>query len=144
CLDTGAATSGDCGALAAPDPSCAGAAVAATRCAAFKVYFAPKVAAAAVSCLAALTGKQACDPAAVDGCGRAALAQACPDPSIAQLCAVAGTPCRTSPTDCASTVSGLSAQGKQQIAQCVASGCVAGLYACVSTPATTQSAFTKQ
>jgi hypothetical protein len=132
CLDSGAANAVDCGALPPPDPTCAAPSITPlARCTAYRAYFAPKVAAAAVSCVASLSSKQVCDAAQVDGCAQAALSRACPDPTIGQLCGVAATACKSSASDCAAMLSGLNDQGKQQVAQCVAMGCSAGLYACI-------------
>src|SRR5579884_4144636 len=94
CLDTGPATLSDCAAMQAPDPTCATTSVARQRCDAYRTYFDPKVAAAAVSCMTALTSKQVCDASQASGCAKAALAQACPDPTLAQLCQVAAASCR--------------------------------------------------
>jgi hypothetical protein len=110
------------------------------RCNAYKTYYAPKVAAAAVSCLTALTSAQVCDPTQVAACGRAALAQACAVPAAAQLCQVAAGPCKTSAADCTSAISGLDSEGQQAVAQCVARGCSAGLSACLDGLASASSA----
>jgi hypothetical protein len=114
-----------------PASSCASSPTAQQKCNAFKVYFSPKVAAAAVACVTALSSQQTCDASLSDGCAKTALAQACPDSSVAQLCGIAATACKTTPSDCTSMLSGLNNQGKQQVAQCVAQGCPAGLSACI-------------
>ncbi|MDP9035712.1 MAG: hypothetical protein M3O50_12980, partial [Myxococcota bacterium] len=69
--------------------------------------------------------------AQVSSCGRTALAQACPDSSVAQLCGIAATACKSSAADCTAMISGLNDSGKQRVAQCVAQGCTAGLASCV-------------
>jgi hypothetical protein len=130
CLDTGGTTVGDCAAMQ-PATACPAAPTPQQRCNAYKTYFAPKVAAVAVSCLTALTSAQVCDATQVAACGRAALAQACPAPGVSQLCQIAAGPCKTSATDCTAIISGLDDQGQQAIAQCVAQGCGAGLSACI-------------
>ena len=107
------------------------ASVAKQRCNAYKAYFTPKVAATAVTCMTALSSKQECDATQSDNCAKAALAQACPDSSVAQLCSIAAAPCKTNPGDCTTMISGLNDAAKQQVAQCVATGCSAGLYACI-------------
>jgi hypothetical protein len=135
CLDTGAATAGDCAALQAPS-GCTPAPTPLQRCTAYKAYLQPKVAASAVSCMTALSGTQVCDATQTSACAKTALAQACPDPSVTQLCQIAATPCKTNATDCAATISGLNDQGKQMVAQCVATGCSAGLSACIDALAT--------
>jgi hypothetical protein len=138
CLDTGAATVGNCAAMQAG--TCTAAPTPQQRCNAYKTYYAPKVAAAAVSCLTALTSAQVCDPTQVAACGRAALAQACAVPAAAQLCQVAAGPCKTSAADCTSAISGLDSEGQQAVAQCVARGCSAGLSACLDGLASASSA----
>jgi hypothetical protein len=130
CLDTGAATVGDCAAMQA-STACPAAPTPLQKCNAFKTYFAPKVAAAAVSCLTALSSTQVCDPTQISACGHSALAQACPAPGVAQLCQIAAGPCKTSATDCTTVISGLDDQGQQAVAQCVAQGCAAGLSGCI-------------
>ncbi len=130
CLDTGAATPGDCAAMQ-PATACAAAPTPLQKCNAYKTYFGPKVAASAVSCVTALTSAQLCDGTSVSACGKAALAQACPAPGVAQLCQIAAGPCKTSAADCTGIISGLGDQGQQAIAQCVAQGCSAGLSGCI-------------
>jgi hypothetical protein len=130
CLDTGAATVGDCAAIQA-STACPTAPTPQQKCNTYKTYFAPKVAAAAVACLTALSSAQVCDANQVSACGHAALAQACPAPGVAQLCQIAAGPCKTTATDCTSALSGLDDQGQQAVAQCVAQGCSTGLLACI-------------
>jgi hypothetical protein len=131
CFDNAAATIPDCASMQPADSSCAPFPFVQQKCAGYKAYLNPKVAAAAVSCMTALTSKQVCDATYAYNCGKSALAQACPDPTVAQLCQIAAAPCRTSASDCASMLSGLNDQGKQTIAQCVAQGCQYGLYSCI-------------
>jgi hypothetical protein len=131
CLDGDAADPGDCSAMQSPDPTCAPPATARQKCAAVQSYFAPKVAAAAVACMTALTARQACDPAQSDLCATGALALACLDPSVRQLCSIATTVCKTTAGECAAIVSGLNDHGKEQVAQCVSQGCTGGLSACI-------------
>jgi len=131
CLDTGAATIPDCGAMQAADSSCAPFPFPQQKCSAYKTYFDPKVAAVAVSCMTALNGKQVCDGSQSYNCGKAALVQACPDSTLAQLCAIAATSCKSTASDCTALLSGLNDQGKDQVAQCIAQGCSAGLYSCI-------------
>jgi hypothetical protein len=143
CLDTGAAAVGDCGALQAAT-ACPSAPTPQQKCNAYKTYFAPKIAAAAVSCLTALTSAQVCDPTQVSTCGRTALAQACSAPAVAQLCQIAAGPCKTSAGDCTAMLSGLDDQGQQAVAQCVAQGCSAGLSACIDGLASTSTAVSSK
>jgi hypothetical protein len=133
CLDRGAVTVPDCSTLQAPSPSCAAFTTAQQKCAAYKNNFSTKVAASAVACLASSTAAQLCDPTRPLACARAALAQACPDPNVGQLCQIAAGPCKAAPADCTTTLSGLNSQGQQSIAQCVATGCGAGLPGCIDT-----------
>jgi hypothetical protein len=143
CLDTGAASVGDCGAMQA-STACPAAPTPLQKCNAYKTYFAPKIAAAAVSCLTALTSAQVCDATQVSACGRAALAQACPAPAVSQLCQIAAGPCKTSAGDCTSTLSGLDDQGQQAVAHCVAQGCSAGLSACIDGLASASAAMSSK
>jgi hypothetical protein len=131
CLDASAAAVPACSSLPAADSSCSSNAVPQQKCAAYAAYFDPKVAAAAISCMASLSSKQLCDATQAAGCAHTALAQACPDSTVSQLCGIAATSCHTSAGDCTSLLSGLNDQGKQQVAQCVAQGCSAGLQACI-------------
>ncbi len=133
CLDQGAATIPDCSTLQAPSPACPAFTTAQQKCAAYKNNFDTKVAASAVACLASSTAAQLCDPTRPLACAKAALAQACPDPNVGQLCQIAAGPCKSSPSDCTTTLSGLNSQGQQSIAQCVATGCGAGLSGCIDT-----------
>jgi hypothetical protein len=131
CLDQGAVAIADCSTLQAPSPTCAAFTTAGQKCAAYKNNLDPKVAAATMSCLASSTAAQLCDTTRPLACAKAALAQACPDPNVTQLCQIAAGPCKTTPADCATTLSGLNSQGQQAVAQCVATGCSAGLAGCV-------------
>jgi hypothetical protein len=131
CLGNGAAAIGDCNAMQPPDATCAASPAAKQKCSAYKANFTPQVAAAAVACMTVLSSRQVCDAAQWDSCARSSLAQACPDGSVAQLCSIAASPCKTSAGDCTSMLSGLNDQGRQRVAQCIAQGCSAGLYPCV-------------
>src|ERR1700733_16205782 len=79
CLDSGGTTVGDCAAMQAAT-ACPTAPTPQQKCNGYKTYFAPKIAAVAVSCLASLSSAQVCDATQVAACGRTALAQACPAP----------------------------------------------------------------
>jgi len=81
--------------------------------------------------MTSLTSKELCDAAQTESCARSALAQACPDSTVSQLCQVAAGPCKISQSDCSGLLSGLNDQGKEGVARCVATGCNAGLYACI-------------
>jgi|GEM_PF-1960343 hypothetical protein len=131
CLDTGVAPVGDCGAIKLPDASCEHFSAARQKCDAYKTYFDAKVAALAVSCVTSLTSRQVCDASQPLICAKTALAQACPDPSVVQLCQIAATSCKITPGECSALLSGLNDVGQQAIAQCVAQGCPMGLGGCI-------------
>jgi hypothetical protein len=138
-MDSSVVAVGDCGAVPSP-AACSAAPNPQQKCNAYKANFIPKVAAAAVSCIAALSSAQVCDSTSISTCARTALAQACPSPTVVQLCAIAATPCKTTAADCSAVLSGLSDQGQQAVAQCVAQGCSSGLSACIDGLATSTSA----
>jgi hypothetical protein len=131
CLDAAAAPVGDCNAIKPPDASCHHVSSAAQKCNSYKTYLDAKVAALAVSCVTSLTSKQVCDGSQPLLCAKAALAQACPDPSVVQLCRIAATSCKITPGECSALLSGLNEGGQEAIAQCVAQGCPAGLGGCI-------------
>jgi hypothetical protein len=131
CLDTGPAPTLDCSTMASPDPSCAPFPQARERCAAYQTNFDPKVAAAAVYCMTLLSSKEVCDPAQATSCATRALTDACDDPAVVQLCRIASGPCKTSPAECSTLLSGLNDGGQEAVAQCVARGCAGGLTSCI-------------
>jgi hypothetical protein len=131
CLDTGTASVGDCGAIKPPDGSCAHSSAARQKCDAYKTYFDAKIAAIAVSCVTPLSSRQVCDASQPLLCAKTALAQACADPSVVQLCQIAATSCKITPGECSALLSGLNDGGQQAIAQCVAQGCPTGLGGCI-------------
>jgi|CZKU01.1.fsa_nt_gi hypothetical protein len=139
CLDTTAVAVGECAAVQA-SAACSAAPTPQQKCNAYKANFIPKVGAAAVACITALNSTQVCDTTSISTCARTALAQACPVPAVAQLCIIAATPCKTTAADCTTVLSGLSDQGQQAVAQCVAQGCGAGLSACIDGLATASTA----
>jgi hypothetical protein len=130
CLDESAAAVPACQ-LQPLDPSCASNTFPSQRCQTYIADFDPKVAAAAVGCMNKLTGKQLCDSSQAYACGNESLQQACNDPTTAQLCQVAATPCKVGAEDCVVMLSGLNSAGQTAVAQCVAQGCSAGLYSCI-------------
>jgi hypothetical protein len=118
--------------------------LAAKRCNDFKLAFKPKVAQAAVACLARLKGNELCDAARVNLCGHTALMAACPDPvaplgtieagnappasvvlasceSILKGCAGEALP--PSMSDCRQTLSGMSDTGRANMMACVSTHC---------------------
>jgi hypothetical protein len=129
CLDQGSVAAPTC--AASLTSSCSGNAFPTQRCQAYVQYFDPKVAANAVNCMNGL-GANTCDAQHGYDCGKAALAQSCPDnTTTAQLCQIAAGPCKVSANDCVTMLSGLNSNGQDAVAQCVAGGCSAGLYSCI-------------
>jgi len=131
CLDNGAAPAGDCSAIKPADATCGRVSTAPQKCNAYKTYFDAKIAALAVACVTSLSSRQLCDPSQQLICAKTALAQACADPSVVQLCQIAATSCKITPGECSALLSGLNEDGQQAIAQCVAQGCPAGLGGCI-------------
>jgi hypothetical protein len=103
----------------------------AQRCATYAADMDAKVASSAITCMNGLTGAAACDSTQAYGCGKTALINACADNTVAQLCQIAATPCKTAANDCITMLSGLNPTGQDAVAQCVAKGCSAGLYSCI-------------
>jgi hypothetical protein len=129
CLDENATTAPTCS--SSLTSSCSGNAFPMQRCQAYLQYFDPKVGANAINCMNGL-GANACNSSSDYDCGKAALAQACPDTStVSQLCQIASGPCKVAATDCVTMLSGLNSTGQDAVAQCVAGGCSAGLYSCI-------------
>jgi hypothetical protein len=117
--------------MVAPDRSCAPFPQAQQRCRVYEANFDPKVGAAAAYCMTLLAAKDVCDLTQATACAQSALAQACPDSSVVQLCQIAAGPCKTTEADCSALLSGLNEGGQQGVAQCVAKGCNGGLSACI-------------
>lgn len=132
CLDSApAATSPTCEGLA-PDASCAPFAFVGQKCAAYNLYFKPKVAAQAVSCMKAFDGKALCSAGNTYTCGKNALLASCPDANVATACTQIAATCKDTAANCSALLSGLNAAGLQKVSQCaVADGCKSGLYSCV-------------
>jgi hypothetical protein len=133
CLDTSAATAGDCTKFT--NPSSSSCSFAQSKCSAYNTYFNPKVAAQAYSCMQGASN--VCSGTAPYDCGKSALQQSCPDPNVATLCQAYAGLCKTDANTCSSLISGLNATGRQKVAQCVSSGCSAGLYSCIEGLSTT-------
>ena len=125
CLDSSAATVPACTSTCSSNPFVA------QRCATYAADFDSKVATQAIGCMNALTGASACDSMQAYNCGKIALNKACSDPTVAQLCQIAATPCKVAQPDCVTMLSGLNSTGQDAVAQCVAKGCQAGLYSCI-------------
>jgi hypothetical protein len=91
----------------------------------------PKVAAAAVNCMEAMTSEQICHAMGSYDCGKQALSEACADTGLSQMCEIAAKSCKTTANDCTALLSGLNDAAKQEVARCISRGCQAGLYSCV-------------
>jgi hypothetical protein len=131
CLDTGFSPVGDCNAVKPADATCGHSSAALQKCTAYKTYFDAKVAALAVACVTSLSSRQVCDPSQPLICAKTALAQACADPSVVQVCQIAASSCKITPGECSALLSGLNESGQEAIAQCVAQGCPSGLGGCI-------------
>lgn len=131
CLDAASADLPDCGMVRRPPARCSLETTPQQRCTGYRTYFDPKVAASAISCLSSLTSRQLCDASRARDCAKIALAEACLDSSVQQLCQIAEGPCKTTASSCAATLSGLNDQGQQRVAECVAHGCEGGIDGCV-------------
>jgi hypothetical protein len=125
CLDSNATTVPPCAVTCASNMNVS------MRCSAYAINFEPKVAASAVSCMNGLKGATGCDQVAANNCARNALAEACANPSVSQLCGTAAGVCKVNSRDCVTLLSGLNAKGQAAVAQCVAGGCANGLYSCI-------------
>lgn len=140
------------------DEGLACAPVATKRCEDFKASMKPHVAEQAVACLLALKPAERCDAARVNLCGHEALMSACappppasPDAGAGAATAMTGAAGGTSERDevhatcdaivrsctrasrgeCESTVSGMTAVGRQRMTQCMAAHCAdKGLLGC--------------
>jgi hypothetical protein len=131
CLDAAAAELPDCETVRRAPARCSLDTTPRQRCSGYRTYFDPKVAASAISCLSSLSSRDLCDPTRASDCAKIALAEACVDPSVDQLCQIAEAPCKTTSSACAATLSGLNDQGQQLVAECVAHGCSGGIDGCV-------------
>lgn len=129
CLDDGAATVAECAVSSPASEGCG--TFASQKCASYKMYLKPKVAAKAVSCMNALPKEQTCGSTAPYDCGRDALKSACADAHVAEVCKTVATACKETAESCSQLVSGLNDAGKQAVAACAARGCSAGLYSCI-------------
>jgi hypothetical protein len=131
CLDGASWSTPDCRITCTNNPAVA------QKCSTYLANYEPKIAATAMTCMNNMTAGGGCDANAADKCGRAALAQACVNPAVTQLCQNAAGPCKVNTQDCVNATSGLNAKGQAAVASCVAAGCGNGLYACIEglTPA---------
>ncbi|HXX68009.1 MAG TPA: hypothetical protein VEK07_12535 [Polyangiaceae bacterium] len=131
CLDAASVELPDCELVRRPLARCSPQTTPQQRCAGYRTYFDPKVAASAISCLSALTSRQLCDVNRASDCAKIALAEACLDSSVQQLCQIAEGPCKTTASVCAASLSGLNDEGQQRVAECVARGCEGGIDGCL-------------
>ena len=126
CLDTGDAQPGACNAFH-PDASCKAAPdFAGSKCGAYKAYFTPKVAAAAIACQAALSATSLCDGTQSDKCALTALKRSCPTTGtdyVSGCQAAAQVPaCGVTLGDCLSYAGGLTQAGEDAIGHCMDEG----------------------
>jgi hypothetical protein len=131
CLNAAATDVPDCALVRRPLARCDLDTTPQQRCQGYRAYFDPKVAASAISCMSSLTSRQLCEATHATDCGKIALAEACLDSSVDQLCQIAQAPCKTTASVCAALLSGLNDNGQQLVAECVAHGCEGGLDGCV-------------
>jgi hypothetical protein len=124
CLDNGAASAGDCAAVA----SCA---AAKTKCENYKTLFKPKVAANAVACLNTHAAN-VCSNSVLHDCQTNALKSACVEQQVVQACGMLASNCKETVDSCSTIVSGLNDAGRQKVlTYCAGEGCKNGLAACV-------------
>jgi hypothetical protein len=116
--------------------------VATKRCEDFKQALKPRVAEHAVACVLALNSTQRCDASRVNLCGHQALMTACPPPEppfagtgaddlVTRCQAIVQTCSNTSLRECQTTLSGMTAVGRDRMAQCISAHCAdKGLVGC--------------
>jgi hypothetical protein len=117
----------------APLKACSGVAFPKMKCEAYRKYFKPRVAQAALDCLAKLSDKQACDSCNTYRCGDLALKTACADPSADATCVQIARSCKAvSVAECRVYLDGMNAAGRAKIAGCMsaAPGCGFGIFSC--------------
>ncbi len=91
----------------------------ASKCASYKQYLKPKVAKAALDCLAKLPGSR-CDACAEYACGDRAMKGSCPDPSAAVECRALARTCPSmSFDDCSRYMSALLPLGRAKLKACM-------------------------
>ena len=135
CDDT-TGTPGDCPPPGFPAAEGGCGSFAATRCAEFKQAMKPRVAEAAVSCLAKLTPQERCDEKRVNLCGHLALMNGCPDvavpdagdnvvtttcKSIIEKCGA--SPVAPSLAECRQVVNAMNDVGRERMVQCMKKHC---------------------
>ena len=125
---------GDCGGSFDGYPSnevCPGPIAFKRRCNAYSANFKPKVAQAAVACLA--TGKMRnCNSCIPYSCGHKALMGACPDPTADDDCDTIEQSCSDmSRVTCRSYLSGMNAKGRAGMVDCVTKNCGKGFGQCL-------------
>jgi hypothetical protein len=96
-------------------------------------HFKPKIAAAAYACFTANGPEGNCAPSRVSACNHAALMSACLDPSAEAVCDVIDTRCKgVERAMCLSYVSGLSAEGRRHLVECLSDACGRGFLSCTT------------
>ena len=149
CDDSVAATAiGDCPGPGLPSVEGGCGSFASLRCGDLKTALKPKVAAAAVSCIAKLNGQERCDANRVQLCGHLSLMNACPDVAhlpdggvaestpVTKLCqgiidACGASPIAPSMNECRQLLSGMTDAGREKTKKCMATHCFdRGLVGC--------------
>lgn len=149
--DDDVATVGECPPPGYPTVEGGCGSFAAFRCSELKQAMKPRVAAAAVTCLAKLTPQERCDPARVYLCGHLAFMNACPEPaaapdggarsdagatSVASVCRAIVEGCGASPiapsfAECRQLLSGMTDVGRERTRSCMKTHCFdRGLVGC--------------
>lgn len=122
-------SSGACNDMTAPPALCTACGTkgfGASKCATYKQYLKPKVAKAALDCLAKLSSR--CDSCAIYACGDRAMKSSCPDATADAECRALLKTCpRMSFDECSRYMSALLPSGRVKLKACM-TGC--SLYSC--------------
>ncbi len=126
--DDSVGTPGDCPPLGLPTVEGGCGSYANFRCGEFKQSMKPRVAQAAVACLAKLGPAERCNAQRVNLCGHMALMNACSETKTPDVCprileACAAAPIVPSIADCERTLSGMNATGRERMLACVKKHC---------------------
>ena len=147
CDDSIATTVGECPGPGLPTVEGGCGILASARCAELKQSLKPRVAAAAVDCIAKLNGAERCDANRIHLCGHLSLVNACSDTPPPGADAAAATPvstichgiieaCGASPiapsmTECRQLLSGMTDTGREKTRACMKTHCFdRGLVGC--------------
>jgi len=135
CDDT-TGTPGDCPPPGYPAVEGGCGSFAATRCAEFKQAMKPRVAAAAVACLAKLTPREQCDEKRVNLCGHLALTNGCPDvaagdagdTAVTTACNAILQGCGKAPvlpslSECRQVMNAMTDVGRERMTECMKKHC---------------------